>query len=63
MFIKVSDLDISVKQVVKLDGSILSPIKKLIGTSHYAVIKDPAGAVCTIYAENSALRQNKTNSV
>mgnify|MGYP000093568146 CR=1 FL=1 len=53
MYIKVSDIDASVEQVVKLGGSVLTPIKKLSDTSHYAVIKDPAGAVCAIYAESN----------
>lgn len=51
MYIKVSDLDESIEQVVKLGGSVLTPVKKLSDTSYYAVIKDPAGAVCAIYAE------------
>jgi predicted enzyme related to lactoylglutathione lyase len=51
MYIKVTDLDASVEQVVKLGGSVLTPIKKLSDTSQYAVIKDPSGAVCAIYAE------------
>lgn len=51
MYIKVADLNTSIAQVVKLGGSVLTPVKKLSDTSHYAVIKDPAGAVCAIYDE------------
>jgi len=51
MYIKVADLDASIAQVVKLGGSVLTAIKKLSASSHYAVIKDPAGAVCAIFAE------------
>lgn len=53
MYIKVANLDASVEQVVKLGGSVLTPIKKLSDSSQYAVIKDPAGAVCAIYADNA----------
>jgi predicted enzyme related to lactoylglutathione lyase len=57
MYIKVSDLDASIAQVVKLGGSVLTTIKKLSDSSHFAVIKDPAGAVCAIYAEiNKTIR-------
>ena len=51
MYIKVADLNTSIAQVVKLGGSVLTPVKKLSDTSHYAVIKDPAGAVCAIFDE------------
>ena len=51
MYIKVSDLDASIEQVVKLGGSVLTTIKKLSDSSHFAVIKDLAGVVCAIYAE------------
>jgi predicted enzyme related to lactoylglutathione lyase len=51
MYIKLSDLDASIVQVVKLNGSDLTPIRKFSDTSHSAVIKDPAGAVCAIYAD------------
>lgn len=51
IYIKVADLDASITQVVKLGGAVLTPIKKLSDSSHFAVIKDPAGAVCAIFAE------------
>lgn len=51
MYIKVADLDTSLAQVAKLGGSVLTPVKPLSDSSQYAVIQDPSGAVCAIYAE------------
>ncbi|WP_299078238.1 VOC family protein [uncultured Paraglaciecola sp.] len=51
MYIKVDDLDASIAQVVKLGGRVLTPVKKLSDASHYAVIQDPAGAVCAVFDE------------
>jgi predicted enzyme related to lactoylglutathione lyase len=58
MYINVSDLDASVKQVVKMGGKVLTEIKKLSDSSYYAVIKDPAGAVCAIYSETNSSDAN-----
>lgn len=44
----VEDIDRSVREVEANGGSLLRPIKSM-GPARYAVIKDPAGAVCALY--------------
>ncbi|MFT2090682.1 VOC family protein [Paraglaciecola sp. 2405UD69-4] len=51
MYVKVENLQESLEQVLALGGKVLTDVKKLSDTSYYAVIKDPAGAVCAIYDE------------
>jgi predicted enzyme related to lactoylglutathione lyase len=52
MYIKVANLSESLQQVKEKGGEQLTKVKQLSSTSEYAVIKDPAGAVCAIYVEN-----------
>ncbi|MEP0356478.1 VOC family protein [Paraglaciecola sp.] len=51
MYVKVANLDESLKQVTIQGGKALTEVKKLSDISNYAVIEDPAGAVCVIYDE------------
>lgn len=44
----VEDIDVSVADVVETGGELVTEIKSM-GEDRYAVIKDPAGAVCAIY--------------
>lgn len=44
----VADANESVKQVLENGGELVTEIKSM-GKDKYAVIKDPAGAVCAIY--------------
>ena len=44
----VADIEKSTAQVVSQGGEMVSEIKSM-GSDKYAVIKDPAGAVCAIY--------------
>lgn len=51
LYFKVADLKASIMAVTQAGGSVLTPVKNLSATSHFAIIKDPAGAVCAIYAD------------
>ncbi|WP_416304970.1 VOC family protein [Neptunicella sp. SCSIO 80796] len=51
MYILVDDLDSSLVAVKQQGGKVLTRIKQFSATSRYAVIEDPAGAVCAIYEE------------
>lgn len=44
----VADIMASINAVQSSGGSLVSPVKTM-GKDKYAVIKDPAGAVCAIY--------------
>lgn len=44
----VEDLDASVREVEANGGALIRPVKSM-GAARYAVIKDPAGAVCALY--------------
>lgn len=44
----VSSINDSIIEVTKLGGELLTEVKEA-GKDRYAVIKDPAGAVCAIY--------------
>jgi predicted enzyme related to lactoylglutathione lyase len=44
----VADIDVSIKAVQANGGSLVTEVKSM-GRDKYAVIKDPAGAVCAIY--------------
>jgi len=44
----VEDIDASVAEVVNTGGEMITQIKSM-GDDKYAVIKDPAGAMCAIY--------------
>ncbi|MCV2885163.1 VOC family protein [Aestuariibacter sp. AA17] len=46
----VEDLDAAIDKVTQQGGEIVSKIKGF-GSSRYVVIKDPAGAVCSIYQQ------------
>jgi predicted enzyme related to lactoylglutathione lyase len=48
VYFVVEDLDTSVEQVRALGGELLRPVKTM-GRAKYAVIRDPAGAVCALY--------------
>ena len=50
LYFKVSDLDAALEQVRANDGEVVTEIKSF-GNSRYAVIRDPAGAVCALYQE------------
>ncbi|KXI28791.1 VOC family protein [Paraglaciecola hydrolytica] len=51
LYFKVADLKASIHAVTQAGGEVLMPVKNLSSSSHYTVIKDPAGAVCAIYAD------------
>lgn len=48
MYVTVADIDASVAQCKKLGGKVVTPVKAL-GDGLFAVIRDPAGAVCALY--------------
>ncbi len=51
MYIGVEDLDASLQACEKLGGKRLSEIKQFSETQRYAIIEDPAGAVCALFEE------------
>ncbi len=48
VYFLVADIDVSIASVRKLGGSVLAGPKGE-GNQRYAIIKDPAGAVCALY--------------
>lgn len=50
LYFLVEDLDASLQKVVQSGGEQVTEVKSF-GKSRYAVIKDPAGAVCALYQE------------
>ncbi|MBK7405020.1 MAG: VOC family protein [Phycisphaerales bacterium] len=48
MYITVADLDASLARARSLGGEIVAG-PKASGTARYAVVRDPAGAVCALY--------------
>eukprot|EP01026_Neomeris_dumetosa_P052974 TRINITY_DN4721_c0_g2_i1.p1 TRINITY_DN4721_c0_g2~~TRINITY_DN4721_c0_g2_i1.p1 ORF type:complete len:130 (+),score=10.63 TRINITY_DN4721_c0_g2_i1:55-390(+) len=51
MYFKVADIEASLTAVREQGGEMVTAIKSFGGESKYAVIKDPAGAVCAIYQD------------
>ena len=49
IYIKVPDLDASLKRCQELGGKVLVKPAAMGAGSRYAVIEDPAGAVCALY--------------
>jgi uncharacterized protein len=48
IYITVKDLDNSIAQVARLGGTLIRPPTDMGQTGRFAVIKDPAGAVCAL---------------
>lgn len=48
LYFTVSDFDNSIAQVTERGGKLVVPVRGKVG-QRFAVIEDPAGAVCTIY--------------
>lgn len=48
IYVVVTDLDVSLEQCGALGGKVLSGPRSM-GKSRYAIIEDPAGAVCALY--------------
>jgi predicted enzyme related to lactoylglutathione lyase len=49
MYIIVADVHESVRQCEARGGSIIGAVRDQAGQAQYAVIRDPAGAVCALY--------------
>lgn len=49
MYITVANVNNSAEQVTKLGGKILIGPKNMGGYGRYCIIKDPAGAVCSLF--------------
>ena len=50
VYVTVADIVASLEQVTALGGKVLSQTRSSSG-GHYAVIQDPAGAICALYQE------------
>ncbi|NWF84102.1 MAG: VOC family protein [Bryobacteraceae bacterium] len=48
IYITVENLDASLEQCKARGGEVISPVRSM-GASRYAMIKDPAGAVCALF--------------
>lgn len=48
MYVVVEDLDASLSSCVEMGGKVVAGPKSM-GSARYAVIEDPAGAVCGLY--------------
>ena len=51
VYLTVADINASLANVEALGGKVLAQTRSSSG-GHYAVIEDPAGAVCALYQEN-----------
>lgn len=51
LYFKVVDIEAAVNAVTANGGKLITDMKGFGGESKYAVIQDPAGAVCAIYQE------------
>ncbi len=51
IYFYVKDLDESLKVLESMGGRIMNGPKEFGGGARYAIIKDPAGAVCGLYQE------------
>jgi predicted enzyme related to lactoylglutathione lyase len=49
MYINVEDVDASAQKACELGGAVLDG-PRMMGAGRFAVIRDPAGAVCALYA-------------
>ena len=49
MYITVTGLDEKLRDVVALGGKIVMPTRSMGKTGRYAMIEDPAGAVCALF--------------
>ena len=49
VYLIVADLDASLSEVSRLGGKLLTGPKGMGGMGRYAVIEDPAGAVCALW--------------
>ncbi|WP_310572062.1 VOC family protein [Gemmatimonas sp.] len=49
VYITVSGLDEKLRAVVALGGKIVMPVRHMGTTGRYAMIEDPAGAVCALF--------------
>lgn len=49
VYLTVADLDASLQRVTELGGAAVTAIKGEAGSGRYCVIRDPAGAVITLY--------------
>lgn len=54
VYIPVANLETSLNTCRELGGEVLTPVKSLGDTMNYAVIRDPAGAVCALVEETPA---------
>ena len=53
MYINVADVDASAARCVKLGGSVVDG-PRTMGGGRFAVVRDPAGAVCALWNAGSA---------
>lgn len=49
VYITVEGLDEKLRQAVALGGKIVMPVRHMGQTGRYAMIEDPAGAVCALF--------------
>jgi hypothetical protein len=54
IYISVEDIDASLREVAARGGRVLRPASGMGPTGRYAVIQDPAGAVCALFEPASA---------
>jgi predicted enzyme related to lactoylglutathione lyase len=49
MYVTVEGLDEKLRDVAALGGKVLMPVRRMGNTGRYAMIEDPAGAVCALF--------------
>lgn len=54
IYITVADLAHSLERCLALGGEVLRPVKGLGGQGRFAVVRDPAGAVCALFQKEGA---------
>ena len=53
MYFMVDDLDASLDQAIQHGGKQRTPVKSYGPSSRYAIVEDPAGAVCALFEDKS----------
>jgi hypothetical protein len=54
IYIRVDDIDSSLREVASRGGRVLRPASGMGPSGRYAVIQDPAGAVCALFEPATA---------
>ena len=52
IYVTVADLEQSLRRCLELGGEVVRPARGLGGQGRFAIVKDPAGAVCALFQKD-----------